>query len=354
MNARAPSLCLAGMLVVLAADLTSCRTMRFYAQAVRGQMEVLSRAKPIAKVRTAPGTSPELCRQLELTEALRAFAHDVLKVPVHKQFRNYADLQRRFVVWNVFAAPEFSVEAKAWSYPFVGRLKYRGFFTEKAALDEAAMLKERGFDVAVGGVRVYSTLGWFSDPILNTFIHDDELELAETIFHELTHARCFLSGDTDFNEAYATAAAQMGVKQWLRARGDAKALARYENVLREDTRVLELLKSTRAKLRALYAKHGSVPEDELRRAKGRILDEARALHAVTKRHGEVQGTHDGWLGGKLNNARLASLSTYHDLVPAFTRLFHAQGGDWERFHQAVEAMKPLSKFGRREKLQGTP
>src|SRR5438477_5344827 len=120
----------------LGSALASCRTLKFYTQAVHGQWEVLSRAKPIAKVREAPETTPQLRRQLELVEKLRAFAHDELKLPNDKQFRSYADLDRRYVVWNVVAAPEFSLEAKTWSYPFLGKLKYRGFFTEEAAREE--------------------------------------------------------------------------------------------------------------------------------------------------------------------------------------------------------------------------
>lgn len=338
------------MLPALAA-LVSCRTTKFYSQAVRGQMQVLARAKPIAEVRAAPDTEPELRRKLGLVESLRAFAKAELKLPTDRQYRSYADLGRRYVVWNVVAAPEFSVEAKTWSYPLVGKLKYRGFFNEQAARGEAQRLKAEGFDVAVGGVRVYSTLGWFSDPVLNTFIREEEAELAETLFHELTHARFFVSGDTDFNEAYATASAQLAVRQWLRAKGDARAMARYEEELRRNQRLLDLLKATRSTLSALYAKRATMPDEEMRRAKVRILEEARARHATLQRPGNLNGGAP--LSRTLNNARLAAIAAYHDLVPAFTRLFHGHGGDWEKFHRAVEAMKPLSKAERRRKLGET-
>jgi predicted aminopeptidase len=249
----------------------------------------------------------------------------------------------------VVAAPEFSIEAKTWSYPFLGKLKYRGYFSEKAARDEAATLKTQGYDVAVGGVRVYSTLGYFSDPVLNTFIKDEDTDLAETLFHELTHARLYLSGDTDFNEAYATASAQLGVRAWLRAKGDLATLARYEASLKKSSRLLSLLKDTRAELEALYAKRGELADEDLRREKELILHAVQERYLELRREGRP-GTHAKWVGEGLNNARLAAVATYHDLVPAFVQLFEHQGGSWEAYHRAVAALRPLGMAQRRERL----
>jgi predicted aminopeptidase len=253
-------------------------------------------------------------------------------------------------VWNVYAAPEFSLKAKSWDYPFVGSLKYRGFFTEDAAQKEAEGLRKDGYDVVVGGVRVYSTLGWFSDPVLNTFVSDKEPQLAEVLFHELTHARFFVSGDTDFNEAYATASGQEGVRQWLRAKGDTTSLAKYENGLKEFGRILSLLRGTRTRLEALYAREDKIPEADMRKQKEAIFNDTRNAYAAMKRRGECDEGYDRLFGKQLNNARLTALATYYDLVPAFHQLYEKQGRDWERFHQTVEAMKPLTKNARREKL----
>src|SRR6185503_6251921 len=96
----------------------------------------------------------------------------------------------------------------------VGRLEYRGYFDERAARREGDRLAARGFDVHVGGVAAYSTLGWFHDPVLNTFLFDEDVELAELLFHELAHQKLFIAGDTDFNEAFATAVAEEGVERW--------------------------------------------------------------------------------------------------------------------------------------------
>jgi predicted aminopeptidase len=342
----------ASLLLLLAVILgaASCSTTRFYSQAVKGQAEILRRAKPIPHVLGDPKTGAKLHAQLVLVQDLRAFAHDHLKLPTDRQYKDYADLGRKFVVWTVYATPEFSLKAKTWDYPFVGSLKYRGFFTEDAAQKEAEGIRKDGYDVLVGGVRVYSTLGWFSDPVLNTFVNDHESQLAETLFHELTHARFFVSGDTDFNEAYATASGQEGVRQWLRAKGDTAALTKYENDLKEFGRILALLRRTRTRLEALYVQEGKIPEAGMRKQKETIFNDTREAYAEMKSRGECDAGYDRMFGKQLNNARLTALATYYDLVPAFHQLYEQQGGDWEKFHQAVEAMKPLTKSARREKL----
>ncbi len=349
------SFSLSAMVLAFVVSLTpACRTARFYSQAIRGQTDILSRSKPIPTVLGNPKTGPKLRQQLELVQRLRVFAHDHMHLPTDRQYRNYADLGRKFVVWNVYAAPEFSLKAKTWQYPLVGSLKYRGFFKEDEAKAEGEMLKKDGYDVMVGGVRVYSTLGWFSDPVLNTFVNDEETQLAETLFHELTHARFFVSGDTDFNEAYATASGQEGVRQWLRAKGGTATLVKYERELHEFNQVLALLKQTRARLADLYEQESGLPETTMRERKARIYDDARKTYEATTRRGENDGAYKRLFGKTLNNARLTSLATYYDLVPAFHRLYLAQGGDWEKFHQAVEAMRPLSKEARRARLGQKP
>ena len=98
----------------------------------------------------------------------------------------------------------------------------------------------------------YSTLGWFKDPVLNTFIFDPEPDLAETLFHELGHQRVFASGDTDFNEAFATTVGQEGARRWLRAKGDQAALEKYLAELRRTAQFARLVMNTRERLETLY------------------------------------------------------------------------------------------------------
>jgi predicted aminopeptidase len=210
-------------LLALAGGAGGCST--FYGQAVRGQWQLLTDTESIPKLIARTNTPPELRAKLELVLSLREFAGRELKLKPNGHYRSYVDVGRRFVVWNVYATPEFSLEDKTWWYPVVGALSYRGYFREDLARQCAERLADRGWDVHVGGIEAYSTLGWFRDPVLNTFIHQPPPHLAETIFHELAHQRVFVKADTEFNEAFATAVAQAGVRRWLAAAGSAAANA---------------------------------------------------------------------------------------------------------------------------------
>jgi predicted aminopeptidase len=329
----------------------SCSTVRFYAQAACGQMAILSKARPISKVTSDPHTSGETKRKLVLAERLRDFARDELGLPAKRQFHTYADIGRPYVIANVFAAPEFSLQAKEWTYPFAGTANYRGFFDVGMARGEAEALRREGWDVFVGGVRVYSTLGWFRDPVLNTFIGDGEADLAETIFHEMTHTRVYIPGDTGFNEAFATAVAREGVRRWLRRNGDAGKIARYEKSVRDENAAVHLMHHIRGRLEALYSRKETMPVAAMRREKSRILSAARSRYEALKRRGELMD-HDAWFDGQFNNARIVSVAAYFDLVPSFERMLRERGGDLRKLYEDVEAMKKLSKDERKARLAG--
>lgn len=338
--------------VVLTAALCSCSAVGFYSQAIHGQYEILHHARPLREVGADPATPEKLRGELKLVENLRGFARERLGLTAQKQFGTYRDLQRPYVVWNVYAAPEFSTDAIAWWYPLVGAAKYRGYFSVDQAKAKAEHLKKEGNDVFVGGIRVYSTLGWFRDPVLNTFIESKEADLGETLFHELAHARLFIGGDTDFNEAFATAVGQEGVRRWFRSQGRTAAQRAYEEGLVQEQRVLHLLLAARSKLDALYAEKGKISVEEMRRRKKEILDRLRADFLRMKKAGLTGSEHDHWFDGRLNNARLATVATYHELVPAFAKLLQNDGGDFDKFYADVEAMRPLTVEQRRERLRG--
>ena len=153
------------LIAALALAQTGCRTVGYYTQAIRGQAQVLHRRQPIQEILADTNTTPALRDKLQLVLKLRAFAAEELKLPANGHYLSYADLKRPFVVWNVSAAPEFSLTARQWWYPVVGRLDYRGYFQEDRARRYAAALRDAGLDVYVGGVAAYSTLGWFHDPV---------------------------------------------------------------------------------------------------------------------------------------------------------------------------------------------
>lgn len=215
-------------LMVATCLLCGCQNAAYYAQAIRGQTTLLVNQTSVERLLAEPKTPPALRDHLRLAGDLCRFARDELHLKVDGNYRRYVEVGRKFVVWNVEAAPEFSLEARRWWYPFVGRLSYRGFFGEASARACARELERDGLDVMIGGVPAYSTLGWFRDPLLSTFLFDPEAELAETIFHELAHEKVFARGDTDYNEAFATSVGEEGVRRWFRARRDEAGARAYE------------------------------------------------------------------------------------------------------------------------------
>ena len=274
----------------------------------------------------------------------------------------YADLHRPFVVWNVQAAREFSMAPKTWWYPVLGKLQYRGYFFKPAATNYAAALQQDGYDVYTGGVQAYSTLGWFKDPVLNTFLFNPDADLAEIIFHELAHQRVFARGDTDFNEAFASTVGQEGTRRWLKARNDKEGLEQYLQELDANARFVDIVMATRHRLEKLFGderteddkvratdKNQNLPPEVLRREKAALYNQLRTEYAGQK---ELMGGHsyDRWFTNSLNNAKLNSVAAYYELVPAFTKLLEIDGGSLEKFFGSVERLSKMSRKDRRQWL----
>jgi predicted aminopeptidase len=343
---------------------SGCRTLSFYAQALKGQYQIFAHEKSIEKLLAAPQTPDRLKRRFEVLGQLRSFAEKELKLPVDGHYRKYADVHRPYVVWNVEAAPEFSMQPKDWWYPMVGSLEYRGYFSQAGATNYAGYLRKKGYDVYIGAVQAYSTLGWFKDPVLNTFIFEPDSDLAEIVFHELGHQRVFARGDTDFNEAFATTVGQEGARRWLQTRGDKAALETYLTNLRRNTQFVKAVMKTRARLESLYGdtrdedgkvkatdKNHAVPREQLRSGKQQLLGELQGELATLKVQWGGATDYDGWSNRKLNNADLNSVAAYYDLVPGFERLLALNGNDLEKFYEAADRLSRLSKKERQEWLR---
>jgi predicted aminopeptidase len=335
--------------LAIALGLSGCETVHFYSQAIDGQMEILHKARPIAVVMNDRRVSRPIKAKLKIVEDARQYAATHLDLPAAHEYYRYTDLGRPYVSWVLFAAPEFSVDARTWWYPFLGNLIYRGYFSETDARAEAARLKAQGLEVYVGGVEAYSTLGFFHDPVLNTFFRRTDAEVAELIFHELTHVKLFLPGDSDFNEAFATANSEMAVRRWLLARGDRAALAEYESGLQKDRDIVHLLLATRDKLAALYAQKNLSPA-EMRRRKSAIYAGLHTGYLEVRRRHHGDSLYDRAFAKPWNNARLNTVATYYDLVPGFERLLVHQNGNLSAFYAAVTKMRHLSKEQRKAKL----
>jgi predicted aminopeptidase len=331
--------------------LSGCETIRFYSQAVAGQYEILARQTPMDRLIQDPGTDPKLKAKLELVLRIRQFAAQELKLRPDGSYLKYADLRRPSAVWNVNVAPPLSLDAKTWWFPIVGRASYRGYFSEAGARRYAALWDKKGWDTYVGDVTTYSTLGWFHDPLLNTFIFESEADLADTIFHELTHQRLFVSGDTDFNEAFATTVAEEGVRRWFHASSDTPAYERYAQGVRHENDFVKLVMATRDDLQKVYY-DDRLPEAAKLRRKAEIIARMRANYAKLKESwGGGKSGYDFWFAEPVNNAQLNTVAAYYDLVPAFHALLRANGGDLEKFYSAVKDLSKLPLEKRHEALR---
>ena len=340
----------AGAIVLAIVTAAGCSTLGYYAQSIHGHFAMLRAARPIPEIVADPLIGEPLKQRLQRAERMRAFASRELALPENESYRSYADLQRPFVIWNVFATPELSLELKQWCYPVVGCAAYRGYFEREVAERTAAELRSEGLDVSLAGVPAYSTLGWFADPLLNTFIGGTEGQLAGLIFHELAHQVVFVSGDTTFNESFATAVEREGVRRWLAQNGDAASRQAYAEFAQRRREFLNLLLGYRALLFENYS--GPAVNDVKRERKRLLFTELRADYARLRVSWDGFAGYDRFFAQDLTNAHLASIGAYNDLVPAFDALLAQAGGDFTRFYDEVRQLAAMSKERREAALRG--
>lgn len=318
----------------------------YYMQAFSGQMEVLRKRRPVSEVIADEQTDEELRRRLEMVQEARQFGVDELLLPENDSYRSYTDLERDYVVWNVFAAPEFSLTPKEWCYPIAGCVAYRGYFAEEKATRKAGSLEKNGYDVYVGGVAAYSTLGRFDDPVLNTMMHWSDSNLVETLFHELAHQKLYVSGDTAFNESFATAVAEFGMERWRSKKNlqHSPGNGDRSGALLETVR--KMVAQSRLELENIYSSGDS--DDEMRARKAETLNKLSedAQAAIDASELEVEN----WLAPPLNNARLASSGVYESHLPAFRHLLFECGLALACFYDKSNVLADLDYDLRQERL----
>jgi predicted aminopeptidase len=313
-------------------------------QAAGGQMEISAKREPIAKVIADSATPPELRARLEYVATARDFASRELGLPDNESYRSYADLERPYVVWNVFAAPEFSVEPRRWCFPIAGCVVYRGYFSEDAAQRYASRMRRRGYDAAVGGIAAYSTLGHFKDPVLNTMLGWSDAQLVGTLFHELAHQVVYVPGDSEFNESFATVVEEAGLELWLAARQRGQDLVAWREQGERQAEFIALLLSARSKLRTLY--ESALPDVEKRSRKQYEFGELKLAYQRLKQQWNGYPGYDRWFDRTLNNAHLVSAATYYGCVPGLQRVLSEVGGDLRRFYDEVRRLARMDEDAR--------
>jgi len=313
-----------------------CRSLPYYDQAINGQMEILRNKEPISDLVDNPETPAQLRKKLIFIQGVRDFAAKELHLPVNDHYLSYVALDRPYVVWNVFAAPQFSMTPKTWCFPIVGCVSYRGYFAEEDARRFGDYLKQEGYDVFIGGAIAYSTLGWFDDPVLSTFISLGEPDTAALIFHELAHGILYVKDDTAFNESFATAVEQEGLRRWQASANDPKGYEKWLRKHRQRRKFTDLISGYRARLETLY--ESDLPVAEKRKQKAAVFTQMRTEFGDLKSDHGGMAAYDAWFNYPLNNAQLISVSTYHNWVPAFGRMLSESGGNLEIFYQKCDQL----------------
>jgi len=338
-------------LILLFSTLTvsACSSFGYYLDLMAGHSELLEQRKAVKTLLAEKETPENLRKLLEMSQKMRDFASKELHLPENDSYRTYADLKRPYAVWNVIAAAEFSVSAKKWCFVFVGCLSYRGYFSKEDALAYADELKAQNYDVYVAGANAYSTLGWFDDPLLNTMMYKSEARRAGIIFHELAHQVVYIENDSAFNEAFATAVEQEGIRRWMLRKNQQQQYEDYLLDKKRNSQINHLLQMTRDKLKARYK--DNISAEQKREAKRQIFAFMQKEYQELKKTWGGDAAFDKWMQQDLNNAHLLLIATYHDLVPVFQAILKNENNDLKKFYLAVEQYGKLDKKARSRQLK---
>ena len=326
---------------------SGCDSLKFYSQATLGQMQILSSREDITRLLAVQQTPKLLRLKLEKILEIRAFASEKLKLPVGNNFSEYVPIDGQHVLWNVYASPRYSLSSLSWCFPFAGCVTYRGYFNEIDARQYAKGLEKRGFDTYVGGVRAYSTLGWFDDVVLSTVLQQSEEELAALIFHELAHQVVYIPGDTQFNEAFATTVEQEGLQLWLAEKNSVSSnviLSRTEDAADRRKDFVSLILETQEILRDVY--ESDMRKENMEERKRAIQEELRIKYQSMKEGWSGYSGYDYWFSGGLNNAQIATVASYNNFVPGFKSIFIQENGGFLNFYERIDELSKTNKVAR--------
>ena len=333
----------------IAVTCLQCRSLPYYDQAINGQLEIMRNREPISDLVEDPETPARLRNKLIFIQNVRDFAAKELHLPVDDHYLSYVALDRPYVVWNVFAAPPFSMTPKTWCFPIVGCVAYRGYFAEEDARRFGNSLEQEGYDVYIGGAIAYSTLGWFDDPILSTFISLSKPDTAALIFHELAHGILYVKDDTAFNESFATAVEQEGLRRWQASVNDPLGYEKWLEKHQRRRKFTGLISKYRTRLMALYESDLSLAAK--REQKAAVFTRLRTEFRDLKTESRGMAAYDAWFNFPLNNAQLISVSTYHNWVPAFSGILSESGGDLAKFYRTCGRLAKMEPGERHRILE---
>jgi len=336
-------------LVLITQSLLACSSVSYISHLISGQVDLLWKRQSIGSLLEDETLNPKLKERLVLASEITRFAEESLGLPVDDAYSSYSDLERPYASWSVYVAPELSLESYKWCYTFIGCVAYRVYLDKEMAKSEGDKFIKEGYDVRVGGVRAYSTVGFFDDPLLNTFIFESEHYLVDILIHEITHRQLYIKNDTKFSENFATAVAFLGVEQWYSQAGRSDLFSEYQANKKRYQTIISLLLSYKIKLEEMYANEDITVEIK-RLQKKEVLHKLDIAYQSLRDKEGWDKRYDHWVAN-MNNATLSTLSNYEELVPSFVGLFKYLDGDWQKFYDEAERISELEKTARYAELR---
>lgn len=309
--------------------------VRYVTRAAIEEARILRRRRSIAAVVADTSTDPRVRGKLLLVLAARDWANDSLGLAARESFTTYSALDRDTLVIVLSAARSDRLEAWTWTWPVIGRVPYKGFFSLEQAQREAQNMERAGLDTYLRPASAFSTLGWFNDPLLSTTLRTDSVDLAATVIHELLHNTLFVKGYVDFNESFAEFVGYRGAEAFFRARGDSLRASRAAARWRDELRLERFWQRLVDRLTRVYAS-GAQPRAILEARSG-IFREAQdqMRGALASELETISGTR--LAERPLNNAVLLAQRVYGTGLERFDRLLAAQGGDLKKTILVVRA-----------------
>ncbi|MBT3327196.1 MAG: hypothetical protein HN396_13235 [Gemmatimonadales bacterium] len=294
------------------------------------EMKILRARQDIPEVLADPNTDPETRGKLSFVLEARRFAANELGIDVGDSYTMYTKLDRDTLALVVSAAHKDRLVPKTWWFPIVGRMPYKGYFSLDGAQNAQAELEKEGFDTYLRPTAAFSTLGWFNDPILSTVLRADDVEVVETVLHELSHQYLFVPGQVGFNESFATFVGRAGAAQFFCTRDGGgtdtvkclRAQARWRDYQRFSVFIDEMMEE----LEGIYDDPALGYEDKISTRED-VFDRSIAHFDASVAPTFESVTFSGFRNTPLNNATLLARIRYYHRLPDFAALLAERGGN---------------------------
>ncbi len=302
-------------------------------------MKLLNSRVPIEDILKDPNLAPEEKRKLELAQQVRAFAEKDLKLTANKNYTTYVKLDRPYVTYVVSAAHKWELKHFQWSYPLVGKMPYKGYFSEAGAKEEEAELKKDNLDTYLRGVSAYSTLGWFQDPLLSSMLRYKDFDLVNTLIHETVHSTLYIKHEADFNERLASFLGSKGAElYYLKVEGPHSTTLTEVKKDNEDEKTFSQFIS--AELKSLEEWYKKLPEaDRREELRNKRISEIQKRFSEQIQPKMQTHNYDRFATTKLNNARLLVYKTYMQDLSDFQKLFEKTESNFSKFIEACKALE---------------